>query len=146
MSEHRNVTASGVIPPQTAEQFQPAQILYPTRTVVMHQVTDEEISALRGIGPTVSLTFFGIAVGAFGGCITTLETQSLSADSTGVFAGVAVSTGLIAILCLVMFMVGLRRVAQTARTIRDRATEANRGTDSGANWARRVWNAATSRS
>lgn len=143
MSDHPSAKRSGVIPPRTALEFQPAQIVYPTRTVVMHQVTDEEVTALRGTGPAISLTFFGISFGTLGSCITTLETQSLSPDSTGVFAAIAVATGFVALLCLTLFIVGLHRVSKIARTIRARAADPNHATGARDSLIRRIWRAAT---
>ena len=134
-------TASGVISPKKAAEFQPAEFFYPTRTVVMHQETDEEISALRGTSPTVSLAFLGIAIGAFGPSITTFGTQTLSSNSIGVFTGVAAATAFGALICTDLFAIGLHRVSRTAHTIRARATDPSQGSGQTWNWFQRVWRA-----
>jgi len=61
-------------------------IQHQKRELVMYSVTDEELDTLRALGPTASLTFFGIAVGVGATCWGILGAQKgLSADSHAVF-------------------------------------------------------------
>ncbi len=59
----------------------PVELDWAKRKMTMHSVTEEELSTLRAIGPTLSVAFLGLAAGFAFSLWTSLKSTGLSDDT-----------------------------------------------------------------
>jgi Na+/H+ antiporter NhaD/arsenite permease-like protein len=89
----------------------------------MYNVTEEELGLLRAVGPTLSIAFFGIAIGALATFIGTLQTQTLGNRANAVFIGFAAAAAAIALITGIQAIVGYGRLHRITKKIRERPAE-----------------------
>lgn len=99
------------------------KVTHVPRELTMYNVTEEELGLLRAVGPTLSIAFFGIAIGALATFIGTLQTQTLGNRANAVFIGFAAAAAAIALITGIQAIVGYGRLHRITKKIRERPAE-----------------------
>lgn len=99
------------------------QINYQARELTMHYVTEEELTTLRGVGPTICVAFLGLTAGCAFSLWTALKSTGLSVDTQRDFESLLVAAlvlsgffGLLAIFGYVRLVAVIRKVKRRGIT------------------------------
>ena len=108
-------------------------VQHESRTVKMHQVTREELSTLRGVGPTLSVAFLSLTVGAWLSFNTTLDTVDLTPADRDRYGTYRTMCFLLMVFFLAFAVLGYWKLYRTVSDIR-RRTRAKRLLIKNATW------------
>jgi hypothetical protein len=110
--------------PQGGFQVGAVDIEHVPRKLTMYRVTEEELFTLRGIGPTISLAFFGIMVGASFSLYAALQGSTLDRDTWHDLNALFIGSRWLAVFFAIVAVIGYFRLWRIVREIKKRRADA----------------------